>query len=1493
MLSTLRVLLAACAIVAATRAQGIITTVAGTDLLFSAQGKPGQAVPLGRLQAVTVDPQNRAVFADPYYNLIVRVEADGTLRVIAGNNVQGLSAGMGTFAASGGGFSGDGGPATSAALNRPAGVAYDSQGNLYIADTFNNRIRVVGTDGVITTLAGSGVPGYQDGPTSGAQFNLPQEITVDSSNAVYVNDYGNYVIRKIFQGRVSTVAGTANRFGPTADGAPALGSALNIVRGLVIDTSGVIYFAEYLSNRVRKIGLDGRLVTVAGTGQDGALGDNGPPLSASIVLPAGLALDSKGTLYVGDLGHDTVRMIANGKITTAAGVLYAYNFSGDGGRATAAGLHYPLGLAVTPAGTLYIADRDSFRIRGVDLSSGKINTVAGNGNLLYLADAAPALYAPLLQPFGVTTDPGGNLFIADTGNQLIRKFSATARTIATIAGNGAEEDGDPGPATQQGLANPFSANIDPSGNLLIADEGNSVVRKVVNGNSSVFISGLNQPVQAVTDANGNTYVSEFASNQIRVMRRDGTVRAFKTGLQGPFGLALDDAGNLYIAEWSGAKVTKILPDGTTVPIAGGGTVLGTDADGRSALTAKLLRPAGVAVDSGRNVYFTDAADNRVRRVTPGGIISTIAGNGTTGYAGDGGLSTRASLHTPLGVAVDNATGTIYVSDTVNNRIRAIQTVGPGFSTSTTDLSFTVYQDGPVSDTTTVGLVSASFGHLGGLLFAASASKPWISVTPGTASMPATLQVSVDPTGLTPQTFHETITINAPGANPPSARINVTINVLPAAPPKLSIDADPVINIGFVAGADAVTRRFHVSNSGGGQAQFNVTAQMDNGSGWLSVSSSANSATASNPATVTITISPNQLDAGSYTGAIVVNPDTDNLRIPINIGVSGKRGKLLLSSTVLKFTVVKGGSAPLSQDINLVNTGSGSLPWTASASVLSGGSWLKLDASSGSVDTPLTGVSTLHASIDMSSLDPNIQTGRLYYGQVTIDSSAASNAPQLVNLELNVVDASANAGPDVSASGLVFKDGSQTSNPGSQTVTISNIGTQDLSFGSTRSSDDGNWFVQVPTDAVIPAGSSLKVVVQPDYSKLSAGPHRGTMSLRFSNGATRDISILGIVSSSSVAAGGLPSADHLTPRDAHSCTPENYVVTITKPQANATVPVNASMPVEVSVTDGCGKTVNSLPKSSNNQALAAIYRSGVQIVTIPLSNTSDGVWTGSWTPSEVYSNFVAKATADGLVNGKTAAVGYTQVQVAFSTVSPAVHTPAVSPAGILNAASLKDKAPVAPCSLITIKGSDLADDAASSGIPYQTSLANAFIKFGNKALPLLYASKDQVNAQVPCDLSMDTTLQLSVQRGDIQGPLVEFAVAKAYPAVFTKDESGSGLGDIRFAGTYTYAAPSQPGQDARPATAGDFVTIYCNGLGPVQNPLSAGVPADSPDPTVETPVVTINGQNVPVIYSGLSLGVPGRYQIDIQVPSGITPSDAVPVTVAISGFKSPTVYMAIQ
>ena len=440
----------------------VIDTVAGTAWLFPASSIQALSAPLGDLEGIAVDTQGNVYAADPGNSIVVRISPDGVLAVVAGNGAPG--------------FSGDGGPASSASLGQPFGVAVDSAGNLYIADTPNNRIRKV-SGGTITTVAGNGAYAFSGdgGPATSASLNQPFGVAVDSAGNLYIADSDNNRIRKVSGGTITTVAGNGVG-GFSGDGGPATGASLNAPLGVAVDSAGKLYIADSWNYRIRKV-TGGTITTIAGNENGGFSGDGGPATNASLGGPFGVAIDSFGNLYIADFENNRIRKVTGGTITTVAGN-GNQGFSGDGGPATSAPLHQPAGVAVDSAGNLYIADSWNYRIRKV--AGGTITTVAGNGAYRFSGDGGPATNASLNQPEGVAIDSAGNLYIADFDNNRIRKVSGG--TITTVAGNGDQRfSGDGGPATNASLNGPFGVAVDSAGNLYIADLFNNRIRKVTGG----------------------------------------------------------------------------------------------------------------------------------------------------------------------------------------------------------------------------------------------------------------------------------------------------------------------------------------------------------------------------------------------------------------------------------------------------------------------------------------------------------------------------------------------------------------------------------------------------------------------------------------------------------------------------------------------------------------------------------------------------------------------------------------------------------------------------------------------------------------------------------------------------------------------------------------------------------------------------------------------------------------------------------------------------
>jgi sugar lactone lactonase YvrE len=649
-------------------------------VVWIAPGQPSATATrlIGTANAFAIDPAGDVYLATFGDSHIFKVEPSGTIKTIAGTGTKG--------------YSGDDGPATKAQLWNPQGLALDGRGNLYIADTYNHRIRKIDSAGTITTIAGNGTQDStgDGGPASLAEFRSPVGVALDRSGNLYVAEGEGRRVRKIDQnGRISTVAGTSVA-GFSGDGGPATLAQLGYPRALAVDDAGNLYIADAGNRRIRKVNTAGTITSIAGNGTQGFAGDGGPAAAAELGDLQGVAVDRAGSLYIADAGNDRIRKVdPSGRISTIAGSGIR-GFSGDGGPAATAELASPNVVAVDRDGNIYIGDWGSHRVRKVD-QNGTITTFAGTGPN-YPDDGGPATQALLHYPSFAYVDKAGRLYIADFGDHRVRRVSP-AGDITTIAGDGAAGfSGDGGPAVDAQLNNPVSLALDPAGNVYIADNLNHRVRKVTPDGKITTIAGIGRGFYS--GDNGP---------------------ATEADLRYPRGLALGGDGSLYIAEAGNDRIRRVDPAGIITTVAGNGT-RGFSGDGGPATQAQLFSPAEIHLDRAGNLYLADDGNNRIRRVDPKGIITTVAGNGAKGFSGDGGPAREAQLSNVWGVTVDDA-GNLYIADTGNNRIRKVDSSGRITTIAGTGVAGGVGDGGPATRAQLNGPAGVSVGATGELYVA--------------------------------------------------------------------------------------------------------------------------------------------------------------------------------------------------------------------------------------------------------------------------------------------------------------------------------------------------------------------------------------------------------------------------------------------------------------------------------------------------------------------------------------------------------------------------------------------------------------------------------------------------------------------------------------------------------------------------------------------------------------------------------------------------------
>ena len=888
------------------------------------------------------------------------------------------------------------------------------------------------------------------------------------------------------QGIITTVAGSTFVF--RGDGGPATDASLGFISDVAVDSAGNVFAADFSIQLVVKISTTGVLTVVAGNEIRGFSGDGGPATSASLFFPRGVAVDVTGNLYIADGENHRIRKVSpDGTITTVAGNGNRTGSIdgeggdptddlGDGGPATSASLSFPIGVVVDASGSLYVGDIGSHRIRKVS-PDGMISTVAGNGNRTGsidgeggdpaddLGDGGPATSASLNFPRGVAVDAAGSIYIAEAFNHRIRKVNGSGM-ITTVAGNGNRGfSGDEGPATSATLNSPRNVAVDSSGNLYIADTLNSRIRKVSVGGIITTVAGggvvlgdggpatsalLILPEGVAVDMAGNLYISDVGDTGIRKVNTGGIIttaagsRLFKfAGDDGPAtsaslnstrNVAIDSGGNLYIADFGNSRIRKVSAAGMITTVAGNGDPV-FSGDGGPATDASLRFPQGVDIRGFGNLYIADRENHRIRKVGTDGIITTVAGNGNRGFSGDGGPATSASLNLPHSVVVD-AGGNLYIADEFNHRVRRVGS------------------DGVI--TTVAGNGISGFSGDGGPATDASLRRPRIAVldTTGNLYIADRNNHRIRRVG----TDGIITTVAGDGNRGFSGDGGPASSASLSRPDGMAVDA-----VGNLYIADTENHRIRKVGTDG-----IITTVAGNGDRVFSGDGgSATSASLDGPVGVLV-------DAGG--NLYIAGGGSDRIRAVLTAPAS-----FSVAPGSLSFSGPAGAPEVRAQEIAVSSLVAG-LAWSAQAATESGGEWLSVSPTSGSVP------GTISVTVDVASLAPGT-----YRGTVTVEAPLAAPAMQTVAVELTVTPGLL-AQLAVEPSSMSFEAMvGEVSLPG-QTLRISNAGGTLEWTASADTISGGDWLVVTPTSGSASAGSPAAVQVSASVGELAAGVYSGSVQV---------------------------------------------------------------------------------------------------------------------------------------------------------------------------------------------------------------------------------------------------------------------------------------------------------------------------------------------------------------------------------------------------------------
>ena len=1446
-------------------AQGVITTVAGTDWIFPGVAMPALEAPIGLPTGLAIHPSSgRLVLLDYLNHMAFRLDAGGRLSILAGNGL--------------GGYSGDGGAAPQASLLYPRSCTMDRAGNLYIADSEGRALRKIAPDGTISTLAGLGRKTPADGvPVSEAQFSsIVSMAALPDGDLVVADEALGRIFRMSANGVLTRLTGN----GPCrseGDGGPASAANICLPDHLTVDAAGNLYFSDVVNTqatprtrRVRRISTDGQIEAFAGNGVSGRV-LSGAKAIESPMQPYALTADPRGGLLIssgiaavqaGEEITDIAQVTPEGTMeivpapllsrrlvtelaATVDGVIYAtsslpgrlyriasgqdaeqiagsgnFRFGGDGGAAAFALLNLPLGLSLDSLGNLYVADVGNNRIRRVD-QEGTVTTVAGSGERLLSPPepGTPATANPLLQPFLMTVGPDD------------RQYFWSSFGLHRLNEDGTQS------AEPYAAVNPGGLAFDAAGSLFYADRGRGRLLR----------SGLNLSL-------GRLALDSIIPGNVR-----------EAVFNSPFDLAADRAGNLYVSESTGHRVLRIDSAGAVTTFAGNGrfSTLPIPAGPRPATSVALLQATGLAVDPQGNLLIRRYG--HVSRVTPSGQLETIAGIGpsTLGSVvfGDGGLATEAGLGGTGDVAADGA-GNIFVSEADNHRVRKILASPPAFQASAERLELTAVSGGAPSEARTLIASGEIPGLAFGLALRTEDGGSWLRASTATGVTPRAIQVSADPGALAPGIYNGTVDISIPLGRPRSVAVKVRLQVSPPQPADLRVDKS-TLSFTYPKTAVMAQQNLLLSNAGSGPVSVDVSVPEGR---FLRVTPATGVVTPAQPLQVSVAADPGGRPPGLYRGTVTIRGADVTRQVAVTIMISDREQAILLAQTGLSFqAVAQGGVAP-PQSFGVLNPGNGVMPWRITTSTLAGGpDWLAVSQVLGATDAAARTVPAVEVNIHQRGLAPGV-----YHGLVQVESDGAANSPQLLPVFLEVLPPEARPGSVVQPQELTFQ-GVAGQPIGSQELTVFNLTGTPVAYRSTAPVFAPAQPLQYgPTDAIVAPDEPRRMVLQPQAQLLGPGAYRSELSLQFADGTVRRVDINVVIRPADAKDGG---------RAAEGCTAKRLIPSLRSLGQGSSLPAGwpAAVAVAVELRDACGA-------SHDTGAVFLTFSNGDP--PLRLESLKDGKWQGTWAsrnaqPGPVTVRVIAE-------NPGTQLRGEAE---STADLRAGDQPPTLAEEGVVNA-------PLAPGGLVELNGERFTANQTLTASPegaLPVRLGETEVLIGGRRAPLFSATAERIVALTPINLVPNTRHQVLVRRGSTYTRAVPVNVAAAQPAIVLNTEGG-GQNRALARIDRTGVEPFWNGVQA-PARAGDRIVLYCSGLGAVDDPaFAAGDPASTPAArTTAAVVVRLGGVPITVAAGEATLapGEIGRYQVSFLLPAGVTAGDQVEIGVETLGQLSSAALIAIR